>query len=165
VMSDPLAVDDTFWGAIDARLAQAFGPVLLLERWARGGGRRSWFLLLTASDLQVARKVVRPGSSVTAYLHPDLPVQGKWSEGLACATKALLEKLGPNEELVMLVDRGSQPLLEAEYIANLEDLKSSTSAAGEAVWIGRYPAWLPDGEMAITRVVPDADGVVRSHPY
>ena len=113
------------------------------------------------------RNAVRPGSSLTAYFRPDLPVHGAWSEELVRETSVLIDRLGPNEELVGLVDRGARPMVEAEYLANAGELTSWAPAVmGDTIWIGKYPDWPPDGEDALTRVVPeDAGGVVRSHPY
>jgi hypothetical protein len=164
--SDIFSADDAFWNELDARIGAAGGSILLLERWARGAGQRSWFLLTRAGDVDAARNAVRPGSSLTAYFRPDLPVHGAWSEELGRETKVLIDGLGPNEELVGLVDRGARPMVEAEYLANAGELTSWAPAVmGDTIWIGKYPDWPPDGEDAITRVVPDADGVVRSHPY
>lgn len=166
MMSEILPADDAFWIEINARFGAAGGPILLLERWARGAGQRSWFVLTSASDVEAARDVVRPGSSLTAYFGPDLPVHGIWSEELVRVTEALIDALGPNQELVALVDRGARPMLEAEYLANRAELESWTpEAMGDTVWIGKYPDWPPDGEDVTTRVVPDADGLVRPHPY
>jgi hypothetical protein len=161
-----LASDQSFWTQLNDRIAHTGNPILLLERWPRGAGQRSWYLLAGSADVASARKLVRPGSSLTAYLHPQLPVQGQWSQQLAIATKALVDKLGAHEELVALVDSGSRPLLDAEYIADADELEGwGPEVAGATVWIGKYPDWPDDGEDAVTRVVPDADGVARAHPY
>lgn len=164
--SEILPANDTFWNELNARFGAPGGSILLLERWARGAGQRSWFLLTSTGDVDAARNAVRPGSSLTVYFRPDLPVHGAWSQELAEATKTLIDGLGPNEELVGLVDHGARPMVEAEYLANAGELESWTpEVVGDTIWIGKYPDWPPDGEDAITRVVPDADGVARSHPY
>lgn len=161
-----LPADDAFWSWLSDRVVRAGQPILLLERWARGAGQRSWYLLGSPADAQSARELVRAGSSLTAYMDPQLPVKGRWSQQLAKAAEALVGELRAHEELVALIDRGSRPLLGAEYIANIDELGAwGPAVAGKSVWIGKYPEWLPDGDDAVTRVVPDADGVVRAHPY
>jgi hypothetical protein len=161
-----LPADDRFWSYLHDRLEETDEAILLLERWARGAGQRSWYLLVASADVAAVRERVRTGSSLTAYLDPQLPVKGRWSQQLASATKALADELGEHEELVGLVDRGSRPSLDAEYLTDADEIEAwESEVAGQTVWVGKYPEWPADGEDALTRLVPDADGVVRAHPY
>ena len=123
-------------------------------------------MLQDAKDVESARRCVRPGSGLTAYFALDFLVGAAASPDLASAAAALLAGLGPNDELLALRRSEPAPTLDVEYIDNADELTGwLESAANEAVWICRYPDWLPDGDAALSAAVPDDDGVVRDHPY
>lgn len=156
--------DGAFWRGL-AKRATGGGSVLLLERWARGAGMRSWYLLQGESEVSQVRQQVQPGSSITAYFDP-AHIAGPRDTVFERAAHQLVRSLSKNEEAVGL-DRGrNSPLANAEYISNVPELEAWLSETkGQWSWLGRYPDWLPDGEDALTVVVADSDGVFRDHPY
>lgn len=156
---------DAFWAEVRDRTA-SITPVLLLERWARGAGMRSWYLLQGPADIALARRLARSGAGLTAYFsisflkiatgEPD-----RWSRAAA-----LLDELGPNDELLAFARRQQELTLEVAYISSADDLSGwLMSEASTEIWLCRYPDWPSDGPGALTAVVPDDDGVVRDHPY
>lgn len=157
--------DEKFWDAVMSRVDPRT-PILLLERWARGAGTRSWYMLQDTDDVESARRSVRPGSGLTAYFALDYLVGGAASPDVSSAAASLLAELGPNDELLALQRAEFAPALDVEYIESVEELTDwLKSVATDAVWICRYPDWLPDGDTALSAAVPDKDGVVRDHPY
>ncbi len=139
---------------------------LLLERWARAAGKRTWFGLRGPGDVEAARSQVRPGSSLTAYLDPEIQLDGSAGRVLIEEARKLLDGLPEHGELLGLTWASQPPQLDADYIATEADLEIwAAQFNGRAVLIGPYPDWLPDGPKSLTAVVPDLDGVVRGHPY
>ena len=115
------AADDEFWNQIIERLVSAQELVLLLERWPRGSGKRSWYALSDRHDLTIVREATRAGSSLTAYFAPNLPIRGVVSPEIFDEARRLLGLLSDNDELIVLLP-AEGPELEVEYIADVDEL-------------------------------------------
>lgn len=161
------ALDDSFWEVVASARGEG-AAVLLLERWARGAGQTSWYLLTTRDAIDQVRHALRPGSEVFAYPRPDLPVVGLAGDAeLRTRAQSLLRETRRPDEVVGLTERDGTPELDADFFtdAEAEELDEWLEAVrGRRVWLGKYPA-RPEGSDALIGVVPDFDGVARAHPY
>jgi len=159
-------LDEVFWAAVGD--AMRTSDVLILERWARGAGQTSWFLLRSPEDARIVREALRPGSAVTAYFQPSLPVSGALDDTLEQAVVALVRSVDyPREGVVALVERDDSPELDPEFIDAAEDDVHAWAQEnrGRRAWAGLYPGRVDDGIAGLTAIVPDADGIVRGHPH
>lgn len=160
------AADDTFWAQVRGQTASVAEPVLLLERWPRGAGRRSWYLLIGADDVAAARRTVQPGAGLTAYFGTAFLVSPAAESDRFVRASALLDDSNPNCELLAFARREQEVELEVEYVSDAQELRDWLKGLSNSdVWFCRYPGWPEDGPSALTAVVPDDDGLVRNHPY
>jgi hypothetical protein len=159
-------LDESFWNLIAAACDDGLA-VLLLERWARGAGQTSWYLVADRPAIEEAKAAVRPGSEVLGYQDPDLPVVGLAGDpGLWTTAQSLLRETRRPVEVVGLAERDGTPELDADFFtdAQADELNEWLEAVrGRRVWLGKYPA-RPEGPDALIAVVPDSDGVARAHP-
>lgn len=160
------SADDAFWTDVFDRIVASMVPVLLLERWARGAGMRSWYLLQGADDVAVVRRLLRPGAGLTAYFAISFSVveaaePDRWSRAAA-----LIQELGPNDELLAFARSRQEPALDVDYLSTTDELSEWLNREPSAeLWLCPYPDWPSDGREALTAVVPDEDGLARDHPY
>lgn len=159
------SAEDGFWSEVCDRTVASTAPILLLERWARGAGMRSWYLLHGAEDIAVVRRLVRPAAGLTAYFAIPFLVLGSGESDRWSRAAALLDELGPNDDLLAFA-RGEESALEVEYVSSADELSDwLQSESSIELWLCRYPDWPSDGPEALTAVVPDGDGLVRDYPY
>lgn len=160
------AADDSYWTHVRDRTAKATAPALLLERWARGAGRRSWYVLNEAEDVTAVRRIVRAGAGLTAYFEIDFLVSPAAEPDRLARVSALVDSLGPNDELLAFARDGQETELDVEYVSDVDELSHWLEGLSNSeVWFCPYPDWPEDGPSALTAVVPDDDGLVRNHPY
>lgn len=103
---------------------------------------------------------------MTFYFDPKFPINGHLSPRMGTGIKRLAQSLIPPQEILALVERDSEVEVEAEYLASLQEAEDWLAKTPPAVvHVGLYPDWPNDTRDVITRVVPDADGVIRNHPH
>jgi hypothetical protein len=135
---------------------------VVLERIARGGGATSWYVLRSADDLDALAARLRPGSRVSLYFDSRFMI-GDFGQAAREAAIGIIQRKG---EAVLAALR--PPDIEAEA-----DFPSSPREADEfvrdhpdaTIIVGAFPAAEDDGVSAVTLVLPDADGLVRTHPH
>jgi hypothetical protein len=82
------------------------------------------------------------------------------------AEAEILRVITDTEEAVVGVATPGQVVLDAHVLTDsLELSEVHVELVGHDIYLGPYPDPANDGVDAITLVLPDADGVVRSHPY
>jgi hypothetical protein len=138
-------------------------PAVVLERLARGGGATRWYMLRDPQDLDVAARGFAPGSSISFYFD-DRIVAKTFSDDVV---QAILRIAADDGEAVagQLQSGGLQ--IDVDFIAGQRDLDDFRDhlRMNDIVFFGAFPARDNDGLRAVTLDLPDADGVVRTHPH
>jgi len=123
----------------------------------------SWYLCADASVLDEVASRLRPGSCVSFYFDDRIRDAAYTSELLVEIQRLTAEDidivfgaLAP-DGIDIHVDYPSTPGEVADDAAEL--------STGARVFFGLVPARDNDGVDAVTLNLPDADGVVRSHPH
>jgi hypothetical protein len=134
---------------------------VVLERVARGAGETRWYIAEHESDLAAIELKLVPGSRVSFYFDDRLRFQ-PW--GPHFVDEFL--RVGGSEAVVGR--RTGDPVrLDVDFPAGLSDLTDfvGSTAYGQPLLLGAFPAADNDGESAVTVTLPDRDGVVRRHPH
>jgi hypothetical protein len=139
----------------------AVGRAIVLERYARGGGATRWYWIRSAADLSQVVELLRPGSAVSFYFDDRIAVGDPITAGdeiVAIAARDINAVVAAHSgQPELRVDFPAGPLDLAEFVDELQP--------GDTFLYGAYPAADNDGKRAVSVVLPDADGVVRRHPY
>lgn len=146
-------------------LARANGDMIVLERIAYGAGATNWYHVHGPEALAALVRRLWPGSSVSFYFDNRIAETAYGPEARA----ALETWWKLDEDAVLLMPGTGDFELDFWSIAGHGDLadlvQDGDLREGDIVRIGRYPGWDNDGVNAIELVLPDKDGIVRSHPY
>lgn len=136
---------------------------IVLERIAKGGGATIWYFCGNESDLKAISSHISPGSAVSFYFDSSIK-NGEWSERIQISIRDIILKSG---DAVVGVLNGDNLHIDMEVITGPGDLADyvSTLPSGSRVYYGAFPPRGNDGENAVTLDLPDADGVIRSHPH
>lgn len=138
-------------------------PAVVLERVARGGGATNWFYVASPGQLDELASRLRPGSSVSFYFDDRIKRSVLGDEFV----DDVLDIVAAEGEAVVgvLADGGLE--LDVDFVAGLGDLTEMLGGRrdGAVVFAGAFPGRDDDGVNAVTVDLPDADGVVRSHPH
>jgi hypothetical protein len=136
---------------------------IVLERIARGGGATRWFACRNRAQLQSVVAELLPGSCVSFYFDDRISCRPFTSQ--------------VNEEILRIIRETGDAVvgqagldgvhLDMEIIAGPIELREYTDILGSRskLYFGAFPARDNDGRRAVTLVLPDADGVIRTHPH
>lgn len=143
----------------------ASGKAIVLERIAAGGGRTCWYFVDRVDDLPSIISKLSPGSLVSFYFDARFKQASYESKTRAAIEQVWLE----HREAVVAIRKPQAFELQVTYVSGYEELDDLETCGdlgpGIEVFVGAFPATDNDGEHAITLTLPDADGVVREHPY
>jgi hypothetical protein len=109
--------DDAFWTDVRLRVGAMSAPVLITERWARGAGMRSWYLVRVSDDVNAVRRLVRPGAGVTAYFAIDFLTYGPAVKDRRARALKLVQRLGPHEEVLAFPPEPQESRLDVAYLS------------------------------------------------
>jgi len=146
--------------AVSALLAK--GPAVVLERIACGAGATRWYFCRDRHALDAIQGELSPGSLVSFYFDERIR-KVVLSPLIRCEIEQISARDGDavvgvlEDEIHIRVDFVSGPL-------GLEEF-ASTVGPGMIVFAGAFPSRENDAIRAVTATMPDADGVVRTHPY
>ncbi|MDV9170118.1 hypothetical protein R6V09_08185 [Streptomyces sp. W16] len=156
----PLERADARWDSLTGASAQ---PVIVLERVARAAGRTNWFACRTAAEYAEIEPGFLPGSKVSAYFDGRLSFH-RYDDSVRAEILRIARR---DHDCVVAVLGAAPPRLEVEFIAGAGELDEFEETLGDLseVCFGAYPGDDNDGMNALTWTVPDADGVVRTHPH
>jgi hypothetical protein len=145
-----------------ARLASLRGPVVVLERIARGGGETRWYLGKTSEECRRIYRLLGPGSRVTFYFTGPLRVE-PLGDGVI---GAMFAAIGEDREIVVGVPNDDDPVsLAVELLSGpseLTEFLTQPQSSGDLAW-GPYPD--VDEPESETLVLVDRDGIFRPHPH
>src|SRR5262245_35327254 len=160
--TSPPAAEAALAAQVAALLAQAPAGAVVLERIARGGGQTNWYVCRTQAQLAAILAELSPGACVSFYLDGRIGYR-TWSPRLHQEILRIIRQTGDCVIGQVLDDIH----LEVDFIAGPRDLQDYAATLGSAsqLYIGPFPGRDNDGRRAITVILPDADGVVRAHPY
>lgn len=138
------------------------GEVLVLARLNRAAGRKDWFLLREADDLDIVIARSRPSDCLTAFSGRHLTHRGRADDELLAVA---LNFVMSTEESVFGEIRADGPELADSFAAVPDDeewvAEWFTERAGRPVAFGEYPPFLStDPGVAVDGIVPNADGLV-----
>ena len=153
-------------GAIDRTAVRdllARHGAIVLERLARGGGATRWYLIQYVEQLDLLAKELAPGSSVSFYFDGRIEA-GPIDDSVV---ERILQIAAVDGEAVVgrLLPDGVE--IAVEFVAGRRDLDEfvQSSAPGETLYFGAFPARDNDSVNAVTLDLPDRDGVVPAHPH
>jgi hypothetical protein len=138
------------------------GHAIVLERIACGVGATRWYFCRDRHALAAIEGELSPGSLVSFYfderirkviLSPSVrseieQISARDGDAVVCVLE---------DDIHIRVDFPSGPLDLDEF--------ASTVGPGATVFVGAFPARDNDDVRAVTVTLPDADGIVRPHPY
>lgn len=136
---------------------------IILERIARGGGETHWFYCGNREALSVISSRLRPGSLVSFYFDNRI----RRGRSIRDAREAVEALLGSHGEAVIGYLDDDGVTIRMSIVVSVSDLRETVDEFGDPhdVFWGQFPSSANDQENAITLVLPDVDGVVRSHPH
>jgi len=143
-------------------LLNANGAVVV-ERIARGGGATKWYYCEDRQGLKAVESELSPGSAVSFYF--DNRIQNAF---YSPTVQSVVEKIiGETGEAVIGVLGVDKLHIDVDFMAGPNDLAEFTSRldSSKRVFFGAFPARDNDGTGAVTIILPDTDGIVRSHPH
>jgi hypothetical protein len=145
---------------VHRRLAE--DDAIVLERLARGAGATRWYRVATTEDLAALAGRVRPGSLVSFYFDDRIA-----NSLVSQAVRDRVMAIAAQDHDAVVAAGGADIDLRTDFVSDSAELEEflQSLAPGESLFYGRFPAADDDGHAAITVVLPDADGVVRPHPY
>jgi hypothetical protein len=140
----------------------ATDDAVVLERLARAAGATRWYRVATTEDLAALASRVRPGSLVSFYFDDRIA-----NSLVSQAVREHVTAIAASDHDAVVAARGADIDLRADFVSDSAELEEflGSLAPGELLFYGVSPAADDDGHAAITVVLPDADGVLRSHPY
>jgi hypothetical protein len=141
----------------------AKSEAIILERIAMGGGATRWYYCPDRLQLDAVEIQFRPGSAVSFYF--DGRIQNAlYSPELKPNLEKIIVETG---DLVFGLLNKDGFHLDVDFLCGPQELAEVTSTLDSKVRIfyGAFPARDNDGIRAVTLVLPDADGIVRPHPY
>jgi hypothetical protein len=134
---------------------------IVLERVARGAGTTYWYEVSGPDVLVELAERLGPGSRVSFYFDDRLRFR-------AVSESFIDDYLAWGPEAVVGLRTEDDLVLEVGFWTGLADLTEFLGpqySTLEDVLLGAYPSDDDDGVDAVTIVLPDADGLVRAHPY
>ena len=137
--------------------------VVILERIARGGGATRWYYCSHLVFLEKVVEQLAPGSVVSFYFDRRIN-SALYSNELETELRTIVADTG---ELLMGRLDVDQIHIEMEVLAGFQELADFAARIDPAsrVFFGSFPSRDNDGTQSVTLVLPDLDGVVRSHPH
>jgi hypothetical protein len=134
---------------------------IVLERLARGGGGTHWYYVTSPDRLADLSAELRPGSFVSFYFDDRI------TEGDPVTTRDLIAAIATLDGDAVVAAFDGDLELRIDLPAGKADLDDFLAALepGDRFLYGAFPAAENDGRNAVSLVLPDADGVVREHPY
>ena len=134
---------------------------VVVESLARGAGATNWYFLTSVDRLADLAARLRPGSLVTFYF------DGRISEGDPAATKDEIVAIARRDGDAVVAAFDGDLELRVDFPAGRSDLEDFLEQLepGDRFFYGPVPAAENDGVDAISLVLPDADDIVRQHPY
>lgn len=141
------------------RLTASRRETVVLERVA---GTTNWYVCRRAEDLPLIAARLSPGSWVGFYFEDRFRRMAFNDD----AEVEILRVITDTQEAVVGVVTPGEVVLDAHVLTDsLELSEVYVELVGHDIYLGPYPDPATDGVHAITLVLPDADGVVRKHPY
>jgi len=136
---------------------------LVIERIAMGGGATRWYYCTGKNSLPEVEDRLKPGSCVSFYFDDRIP-NVVYSPEIKLIAEELISKTG---EIVIGILRQDGIQLDVEIVSDKSELAeiTSTLGAGDKLFYGVFPGRDDDGLRAVTVMLPDQDGLIRSHPY
>ena len=134
---------------------------VVLERLARGGGATNWYYLKSIDQLADLAGRLRPGSFVSFYFDDRI------TEGDPDTTKDVIVGIAKRDGDLIVAAFDGDLEMRTDFPAgqsSLDDFLADLEP-GDRFFYGAYPAADNDGIKAVSLFLPDADGVVREHPY
>jgi hypothetical protein len=130
---------------------------------ARGAGATRCYRLSEAAQLSALAERLSLGSEVSFYF------DGRFHECEydEAARAEILTIAGEEGDAAVASVSESAIELEVDFVASAAEPDEFISRLGDTsrITYGRLPASARPGELAVTLVLPDANGVVRSHPH
>ena len=160
----PVVVDQLISDtALCARAARLWEYVVVLEEIAWGAGETRWYLARVRSDLEEIFALFQWGSRVSFYFDSFFSI----SEPGENALQHIAESVAGKTELVVGFWPATGVRCDAVLLAPDETVEEFFNLQGDGglLFWGDWPPAGPDSERAITRILVDADGVQRGHPY
>jgi hypothetical protein len=145
-------------------------PAVILERLAMGGGATNWYYCANFNQLPDVTSRFRPGSLVSFYFDGRIQRQAYSSDLLPRLENMLDESPAIQSgvrEIVFGVLQADGTSIAVGFPSSMEEIEEEVSDAqlASVVFFGFFPGRDDDGKSAVTLVLPDADGIVRAHPY
>jgi hypothetical protein len=133
--------------------------VLVLVRYSRAAGLKSFRLLSSFSAFELLLNPLPPSTAITIFKNPGLPHRGIVDDSFI--THCLAAIIDGTEYLVLDIENNCFCAGEAheELRADLQGLR------GQRVAVGTYPPFLLDTDEIITAYVPDKNGIVAIGKY
>lgn len=137
--------------------------MVVLERLARAAAATKWYVLFNPAQVEEIAGGLSPGSSVSFYFDGRLAIAPYGSD----VARIVLKIAGGERDAVVGRIVPGSPKVEVQFIANQEELDDFVNHLIPTALLryGSFPARDNDGDRAITLDMPDADGIVRSHPH
>jgi len=165
-MSYAPTTDPKFLGTLE-RWFQSQPEILVLIRVRCGGGAKDFELFSTFVALLQRIHELSPGTCITAFKQPQLPLRGVVDDEFVA--KCLSSIPDGSEYLMVETVRTVAGRMswfhygsDVTHAGLRDDLEESR---GVSVAVGLYPPALAETDDVIHAVIPDEDGVVRAGPY
>jgi hypothetical protein len=147
------------------------GELTILQRFTRSAGRRDWFIVNRAQDIDAVLARGRPRDAFSFFLRPQFAIRGQMDAGLAERIRTFLPgvPLNIDELLIAQLIPGHIQLEDVEgFSSNRQEELSQWMErhSGAEVVAGRHPPLLSKSkEEVATAIVPDQDGYVQPGVY
>ncbi len=163
---DPATTDPEFVAKL-VRWFDTNPEVLVLFRFRRAAGSRSYEFYSSPAALSERIRGLPEGTAVSLFSGPQLPIRGIVDDAFVTrcldaipegAEYLVVETMASIAGTMSWFSNGSGE----SHVELRDDLESSR---GKPVAVGVHPPWPGDLEDPLSAVVPDGDGVVRRGPY
>jgi hypothetical protein len=150
---------------VSSRLYDCLGlrSAVVLECLARGAGSTNWYYCKSPTDLKILVSKFSPGSMVSFFFDERLKLV-KYSDDLQ---REICNIISNTRDCVVGFLGKDSLSFEVDFVTGLNQLSEfvAENDVQSPFFYGAFPSSDNDGERAVTVVLPDKDGVVRSHPY
>lgn len=137
---------------------------VILERIAAGGGATNWFFCLDENSLRVIEKKLRPGSATSFYFDGRIRRMTYPPEPSSVLVDEIIRSTG---DCVVGSLSKDGVCIDSDIVTSVNEFVEFLSCVTppSTLFIGAFPARDNDGENAVSVILPDTDGIVRSHPH
>jgi hypothetical protein len=149
-------------GAVGA-VRSALNSVVILERLPRSAGATAWYVCGSEDELKLIVREFHPGSSVSFYSDDRLS-RTVYNPQVRSSVAGIIDRSG---DAVIGEYHPGDLHLDMQVISDERELDEFLATVGNAtqMYFGAFPSPDNAGHSVVTIVLPDADGVVRSHPH